>query len=103
MSPKASLTTSMGVLNRTVSKSRLSAVQDTRVSHPRFDILRYVGGATEPLELYKSSLLLTAQQKIDIEGDRCRTVTYQYRLQRNHDQLMARPMGISPREAQGQL
>lgn len=73
------------VLNRTVSKSRLSAVLDRTAAHPRFDVLRYVGGSTEPLELNKSSLRLTAQQKIDVVAERCQTVTYQYRLQRSED------------------
>src|SRR5262249_52985853 len=74
-----------GVLNRTVSKSRLSAVPDRRVSHPRFNILRYVSGSAEPLELNKSSMLLWAEQMIDVDGDRCRTVTYHYRLQLGED------------------
>ena len=74
-----------GVLNRTVSRSRLTAVRDKTVSHPRFDIVRYVDGASQPLELHRSPLLLSAQQKIDIDGDRCLTVTYQYRLQADDD------------------
>jgi hypothetical protein len=74
-----------GVLNRTVTQSRLSLVPDKTVDHPRFDILRYVGGATEPLELNRSPLLLLSQQKIDVEAGRCLTVTYQYRVQRAAD------------------
>jgi hypothetical protein len=74
-----------GVLNRTVSRSRLSLVPDRKVDHPRFDIVRYVGGATAPLELHRSPLLLLSQQKIDVEAGRCLTVTYQYRLQRTEE------------------
>jgi hypothetical protein len=74
-----------GVLNRTVSKSRLTALRDKTVEHPRFDITRYVDGATHPIQLNGSSLLLRVQQKIEVVGERCQTVTYQYRLQRNGD------------------
>jgi hypothetical protein len=72
-----------GVLNRTVTQSRLVTVQDTTVAHPRFDVLRLVAHASQPLELNRSSLLLVAQQKIDIVEARCQTVTYHYRLQRD--------------------
>jgi hypothetical protein len=74
-----------GVVNRTVSKSRLSLLPDQTVSHPRFDVTRYVDDAIEPLELNGTSLLLLAQQKIDVEAGHCRTVTYQYRLQQERD------------------
>jgi hypothetical protein len=69
------------VLNGTVTDSRLIAVIDPSVDHPRFDVCRYVNNATAPLELHGTRSRLLLQQKIDVSDDYCETVTYHYRFQ----------------------
>jgi hypothetical protein len=71
-----------GVLNRTVSKSRLSVVSEKGSSPPHFDITRLVKRQVAPLELTGTSAMLLVQQKIEVEGDgHCATLTYSYRYQ----------------------
>jgi hypothetical protein len=52
---------------------------------PRFDICRYVDGATRALELHGTTARLLLQQKIDVRGEHCAAVTYQYRFQETDD------------------
>jgi hypothetical protein len=68
-----------------VTDSRLSAVRDKHVDWPRFDICRFEGGATIPLELHGTGCRLLIQQKIDVKDDHCETVTYHYRFQLSED------------------
>jgi hypothetical protein len=69
-----------GVLNRTVSKSRLSVVSDASSSH--FDIARLVKRRVTPLELSGTSSMLLVQQKMEVDDDgHCATLTYSYRYQ----------------------
>jgi len=69
-----------GVLNRTVSDSRL-----TVVSHPdhddQFHLTRLVDRRRVPLELRATSLRLFVTQAIRVVDGHCRTVSYSYRLQ----------------------
>jgi hypothetical protein len=72
-----------GILNRTVSESRLSVVLEKGTSPPHVDLVRLVNKQTMPLELSGTPAMLLVQQKIEIVGDHCRTLTYSYRLQRD--------------------
>jgi hypothetical protein len=69
------------VLNRTVSKSRLSVVEEEGSSPPHFDLVRIVQKQTAPLELNGTSRLLYVQQKIEVVDGHCTTLTYSYSYQ----------------------
>jgi hypothetical protein len=71
------------VLNRTVSKSRLTAVAEGETSPPHFDLFRRVKRAVTPLELNGTDLVLLYQHKVEVSEGHCHTLTYSYRLQRD--------------------
>jgi hypothetical protein len=73
------------VLNRTVSKSRLSVLLEKGTDPPHFDLFRRVNNRVTPLELNGTSALLLVQHKIEVVGEHCATLTYSYRYQRNED------------------
>jgi hypothetical protein len=73
------------VINRTVSKSRLSVVLEKGTDPPHFDLVRLVDKRVTPLVLNGTSALLLVQHKIEVVDEHCATLTYTYRYQRNED------------------
>jgi hypothetical protein len=69
------------VLNRTVSKARLSVVLEKGTSPPHFDLVRLVNKRVSPLPLNGTSAFLLVQQKIEVIDEHCATLTYSYRYQ----------------------
>jgi hypothetical protein len=69
-----------GVLNRTVSDSRLSVAAIAGCSDV-FELTRVVNEDKAPLELDGVSLCLFVKHVVAIEDGRCRTDSYSYRLQ----------------------
>ena len=69
-----------GVLNRTVSESRLTVVSDPE-HDDQFHLTRLVDRQRVPLELRGTSLRLFVTQAIRVVDGHCRTVSYSYRLQ----------------------
>jgi hypothetical protein len=73
-----------GVINRTVSDSRLTAIRRTDTPTDRFLITRLVSGAEAPLLLdHHTTLLVQHDTEVNLESGRCETVTYTYRLERD--------------------
>jgi hypothetical protein len=69
-----------GVLNRTVSDSRLS-VEPIAGYPDAFELTRIVNGDDVPLELDGTAAHLYVRQVIVVADGRCRTESYSYRLQ----------------------
>jgi len=69
-----------GVLNRTVSDSRLSvvAIDDDRNA---FELTRLVDAVRAPCELDGTTAQLRIQHGVVIDDGQCRTESYSYRLQ----------------------
>lgn len=74
-----------GVLNRTVSDSRLSLIQVPGTN--AFQLVRLVDGEQAPLELYGSTACLFVHHVIVVEDGRCGTESYGYRLQASESKL----------------
>jgi hypothetical protein len=68
-----------GVLNSTVSDSRLSLIQVPGTN--AFQLARLVDGEQAPLELHGSTVRLFVRKVIVVEDGRCGTEFYGYRLQ----------------------
>ncbi len=69
-----------GVLNRTVSDSRLS-VEPIAGYPDGFELTRVVGDDDAPLELDGTTARLFVRLAVVVEDGRCRTDSYSYRLQ----------------------
>jgi hypothetical protein len=69
-----------GVLNRTISDSRLSLINVAGDSNA-FELTRLVDGASAPLELHGIDGRLFVRQMIVVTEGHCRTESYAYRLQ----------------------
>jgi hypothetical protein len=69
-----------GVLNRTISDSRLSLIPDPRDANA-FELTRLVDGASAPLELHGTSARLFVRQIIVVAEGHCKTESYAYRFQ----------------------
>jgi hypothetical protein len=69
-----------GVLNRTVSDSRLTVAEIPGLSGA-FQLVRLVGGDDAALELHGTPACLFVQQVVFIEDEQCRTESYVYSLQ----------------------
>ena len=70
------------VLNRTVSDSRLSVSPATDDGDgDTFELERLVEGEDVPLELHGSTARLSVRQVVVVKDGRCKTESYEYRLQ----------------------
>lgn len=66
------------LLNRTVSDARLSLIGDP--SHPaRFTLTCLRGTTPTSFALHGSNVRLLVVQTLEVDGEQCRTLTYQYR------------------------
>jgi len=68
------------VLNLTVSDARLS-VSPATDDGDTFELERIVDGEDVPLELRGTTARLSVQQVVVVKHGRCRTKSYEYRLQ----------------------
>ena len=92
-----------GVLNRTVSDSRL-VVAPIPGEPDTFKLTRVVEEDDVPLELDGTTARLFVQQVVVVEDDQCRTESYLYRLQADHvSALDSRSLGVPSRPAAGEI